>query len=103
MSLATAVPMSHRATVSGRRHQRRYRSYFLESPIGVFGIMRDPASPNRWNLYLRSKKVATYESAEEAIHAVEGRNTGLADWDEQGCQERGTAMSDVGLFRWKTI
>lgn len=90
--------MSDRAVLSRSRHQKRFRSYFLESSVGIFAVMPDPASPNRWNLYIRAKRLGQYDSAEEAIRAVEDGNTGFPSWDEAAA-----ALTDLGLFTWKTI
>jgi hypothetical protein len=90
--------MSHVAVLSRSRSHKRFRSYFLQSPVGNFAIMRDPSSPWQWNLFIGAKKLGRYDSAEDAIRAVEDRRTGLPNWDEAG-----SGTSNLGLFEWKTL
>jgi hypothetical protein len=90
--------MSNDAALSRARNHKRFRSYFLQSPFGNFAVMRDPSSPWQWNLYIGAKKLRRYDSAEEAIRAVEHGNTGIREWDETRSQ-----LSDLRLNQWKTI
>jgi hypothetical protein len=90
--------MSDVAALSRARHQKRFRSYFLQSPVGNFAIMRDPSSPEQWNLYIGARKLGRYDSAEDAIRAVEGGSTGLSDWDLARSEIRELSMGE-----WKTI
>lgn len=96
------VPAVQSRDASSRVHRERVRLvrkpvvWYCETPVGVFSIAPSRTADARWELWIDTQRLGTYESVGAAADNVERGATGITAWDDL---KRRDPMATPG--KWK--
>ncbi len=96
------VPTVRSSDASSRVHRRRVifvrkpAAWHCETAVGVFSIALSRSADARWELWIDTQCLGTYESVGAAADDVEQRATGDIAWDDL---ERRNPKATLGTWK----